>query len=302
MSFRFPPNSLKLTLLPSVFNSRQFVFVVGANKVAFTVHAAVIAKQSPALNVLINGAMVEASDGKAIIEDVQEDTFVRFCQFAYTGDYTTPVFLYDSGVELPAVSTSSEPLQGVPTSDRGKPDQPEPTPVADAEIDDFFGSKPKPSKKPSKSRVLRRSFDGKIYDVEATHKVSAARCRVRQNSSPAEDYTPVLLGHAHLYTFAEKWGIEALKTQALQKLHQTLVSFTLYAARRSDIVELLRYAYSDEHTPDRVGVVDELRSLVMLYTACEAGSLLHCPEFLALVGEGGQLAQELVQKLMRRIE
>jgi hypothetical protein len=153
----------------------------------------------------------------------------------------------------------------------------------------------------SQSRLLRQSLDDKLYDVETAHEISAAQCQVRQNSSPTEDYTPVLLGHAQLYVFGEKWGIEALKTLALHKLHKTLVSFTLYGARRTDIVELLRYAYSDEHTPDRVDVVDDLRSLVMLYAGCEAESLVHCPEFLSLVGEGGQLAQELVQILMRRI-
>jgi hypothetical protein len=43
-----------------------------------------------------------------------------------------------------------------------------------------------------------------------------------------------------------------MKTLALFKLHKTLVPFTLYAARRPHIVELLKYAYSNDHTPDRV--------------------------------------------------
>jgi hypothetical protein len=71
----------------SVFKSKQFTFVVGENQTAITVHAAIIAKQSKELDVLINGSMREASDGKAIFEDIQEDTFIRFCQFAYTGDH-----------------------------------------------------------------------------------------------------------------------------------------------------------------------------------------------------------------------
>ena len=308
VSFQFPPHSLKLTLWPSLFSSKHFIFVVGESQAAFTVHAAAIAKQSPALNILINGAMAEASDGKAKFEDVQEDTFVRFCQFAYTGDYTTPVFIHNPDVELPGVLSSLTLSQDVFTSDRddSRPASPvlvPPAPAPEPE-EEVVGweSKPKKTKNLSKSRVLRKSFDDKLYDVGIIHAISAARCQVRPNSSPTEDYTTVLLGHAQLYVFAEKWGIEALKTLALHKLHQTLASFTLYAARRPDIVELLRYAYSDKHTPDRVGAVDGLRSLVMLYTACEAGSLIHCPEFLSLIGEGGQLAQELVQMLMRRIE
>ena len=182
--------------------------------------------------------------------------------------------------------------------------EPEPAPEPEPEVPDgwdFKPKKPKKPKNPTKSRLLRKSFDDKLYDVETIHAISTSLCEVRQNSSPIEDYTTVLLGHAQLYVFAEKWGIEALKTLSLYKLHKTLVLFTLYAARRPDIAELLRYAYSNEHTPDRVGVVDDLRSLVMQYTVCEMESLINCPEFWSLVGEGGQLAQELVQMLMKRI-
>lgn len=83
-----------------VFRSKQFVFIVGENQAAFTVHAAIIAKQSKALDVLIKGSMGEASEGKAIIKDIEEDTFILFCQFAYTGDYTTPDFTHIPITEL----------------------------------------------------------------------------------------------------------------------------------------------------------------------------------------------------------
>lgn len=36
---------------------------------------------------MINGPMLEASKGVAILEDVDEDTFARYCQWAYDGDY-----------------------------------------------------------------------------------------------------------------------------------------------------------------------------------------------------------------------
>lgn len=247
--------------------------------------------------------MAEASDGKANFDDVQENTFLRFCQFAYTGNYTTPEFTHKPAVQLLDVSSPLATSQDPSTIDRDDsiPPEPEPVPEPEPEVAGDWDFKPKKPKKPTKSRLLRKSFDDKLYDVETIHAISTSLCEVRQNSSPTEDYTTVLLGHAQLYVFAEKWGIEALKTLSLYKLHKTLVSFTLYAARRPDIAELLRYAYSDEHTPDRDGVVDDLRSLVMLYTVCEMESLINCPEFRSLVGEGGQLAQELVQMLMKRI-
>jgi hypothetical protein len=289
-----------------VFSSKQFVFFVGENQAAITVHGAVIAKQSKALDTLINGSMAEASDGKANFDDVQEDTFVRFCQFAYTGNYTTPEFTHKPAVESPDVlfPLATSRYASTIVHDDSIPPAPETVPEPEPEVADVWGFTPKNPKKPqnpTKSRLLRKSFEDKLYDIETIHAISTSLCEVRQNSSPTEDYTPVFLGHAQLYVFAEKWGIEALKTLSLYKLHKTLVSFTLYSARRTDITELLRYTYSDEHTPDRVGVVDDLRSLVMLYAVCEIESLIHCPEFQSLVGEGGQLAQELVQMLMKRI-
>jgi hypothetical protein len=95
----------------SVFRSKQFVFVVGENQAAFTLHAAIIAKQSKALDILINGPMGEASEGKATFEDIEEDTFIRFCQFAYTGDYTTPDFTHIPTIELPYISDRDEPVE-----------------------------------------------------------------------------------------------------------------------------------------------------------------------------------------------
>jgi len=255
--FSFPP-IVRSLLWPSIFSSRQFVFVVGENQAAFTVHAAAIASQSPALNVLINGGMAEASEGKADFKDVREDTFARFCQFAYTGNYATPSFVQRPDVELPDNLSSLAISQQVSTSDRDDSRLIEPTPEPEPEFTEHSGSKPKKAKKPSKSRLLRQSLDDKLYNIGKIHEVSAARCEVRQNSSPTEDYTTVFLGHAELYVFAEKWGIESLKPLALHKLHKTMLSFTLYAARQLDIVQLPRYAYySDENTPDRVDFVDD---------------------------------------------
>ncbi|PVH68020.1 hypothetical protein DL98DRAFT_241267 [Cadophora sp. DSE1049] len=274
----------------SVFRSKQFLFIVGEVQAEFTVHAAIIAKQSRALDALINGSMTEASDGKAIFEDIEEDTFIRFCQFAYTGDYTTPYFTHIPAIELPDIA----PPTILHDTDRDEPVV-DVTVADEPSVPDNFGwgtpgQKPKKPKKPSKSSRLRQSLHDGLYNTETSRTLSAARCEVRQNSDPSEDYTPVFTGHAQLYVFAEKWGIKSLKNLTLFKLHRTLTTFTLYAARRPDIVELLRYAFSNTHTPDLVDDVDDLRSLVTLYTACEVESLVHCPEFLLLIGEGGQLA------------
>lgn len=154
--------------------------------------------------------------------------------------------------------------------------------------------KVKKPKKPSKSILLRQTLDNLICNTQKSLTIFTARCEVRPSSNPTEDYTSVFLGHAELYAFAEKWGFDVLKTLALSKLHKTLTSFTLYAVRRPDIIELLRYAFGNDHTLDRVDAVDDLRSLVMLYATCEVESLVHCPEFVT-----GRLGVSLLRTLFR---
>ena len=52
------------------------------------VHEAVLAEQSPALAALMRGEMAESAAGESRWMDVDKGTFVRFAQFAYTGDYS----------------------------------------------------------------------------------------------------------------------------------------------------------------------------------------------------------------------
>lgn len=56
-----------------------------------TIHKALVAAQSAALRGLVTGSMEEANSGKVVWEDVDEDTFVLFAEFLYTGDYATPL-------------------------------------------------------------------------------------------------------------------------------------------------------------------------------------------------------------------
>ncbi|ORY10230.1 hypothetical protein BCR34DRAFT_588707 [Clohesyomyces aquaticus] len=69
--------------------SHQFTFFVGQEGTPIMVHAAAIAAASQQLNALINGGMEESKKRCARIEDVTVDDFIRFCEYAYRGDYTS---------------------------------------------------------------------------------------------------------------------------------------------------------------------------------------------------------------------
>jgi hypothetical protein len=103
--------------------------------------------------------MGEASDGKAIFEDIEEETFLRFCQFAYTGDYTTPDFTHRPAIELPDISHAIATSYDASTTDRDDGRSIEPELALESEpdpapVEDFgwrsMSKKAKNPKEPSK--------------------------------------------------------------------------------------------------------------------------------------------------------
>ncbi len=152
-----------------------------------------------------------------------------------------------------------------------------------------------------KKVLLRQSFDNKVYSLPESQQQLTHECTPRPNSSPEEDYTTVFLGHASLYVFSEKYGVESLRALTLKKLHNTLVTFTLYPARIGDIVKLISYTYSSEHTPDHEDRVDDLRALVIHYVACEVDTIAESELFLSLLEEGGPFVRDFWRKVKERI-
>ncbi|RFU32785.1 hypothetical protein B7463_g3542, partial [Scytalidium lignicola] len=77
-----------------ILNSRIFKFIVGedvdGNPTEFFVHEQAIAQLSSQLFTMMKGGLSEAQSGCAIWKDVGKNTFERFVQFAYTGDYSIP--------------------------------------------------------------------------------------------------------------------------------------------------------------------------------------------------------------------
>jgi hypothetical protein len=71
----------------SLIQSKLFTFYVGEEEKPVVVHAAVIAATSSYFDALINGGMKESEDRSARLADVQSEDFLRFCEYAYRGDY-----------------------------------------------------------------------------------------------------------------------------------------------------------------------------------------------------------------------
>ncbi len=180
----------------------------------------------------------------------------------------------------------------------------------------------------AKRARLWAEFRNKAYAVP----LGAADFTSRANRCAIEDYTPVLLGHAQLYVFADRYDVPELRSMALQRLQRVLEHFTLYAERRGDIVRLLQFAYDNtapisgggacgsrgarsgssssggkagggtKASAAAAGQQDELRELVVLYTACMLEDLMQCSEFARLRESCVDLGWDLVHQLVQRLD
>ncbi|KAF2761580.1 hypothetical protein EJ05DRAFT_530280 [Pseudovirgaria hyperparasitica] len=307
--------------------SQQFTFYIGREEKPIVVHAAVIAATSQQLNVLINGGMEESEKQSARFKDVRVDDFIRFCEYAYRGDYTVP--------PCEKIRQEQNSLDGKTQPPDEQPQQ-EPSSVAiqtqEAREEWPWTADPLASKKKPKGKNRKHANDwGQSIDFDypseipkgeeppvelPQHEVKPApRTRLRtqfnsrefltdndpkalilknfepkSNKAAHENFTPVFLAHARLYWFAHLRLIEPLKALTLRKLHKTLLDFKLYDSRVGDIVELSRYIYSNQDLPGRSedGTLDELRKLVVEYIVCEIDTIGKNDEFVKYIEEGGE--------------
>lgn len=94
----------------SIIESPIFKFVIGEHKKEYSVHGAALSQLSKPLSILLTGPHKEAIEHRVEWPDVDEETFVRFAQYAYTKTYSTEepdVVLSSSNIAVhPGTSTT----------------------------------------------------------------------------------------------------------------------------------------------------------------------------------------------------
>ncbi len=292
-----------------IFQSPPFTFIVGADKTKFTVHAAVIAQQCSALNKLINAPGAGASSRTAVLENIEPSTFERFCQFAYFGDYE-PVGLRKavsrtimgrtkrkksnpSEAKMPHIGIESSPPPSACWAPRKKKKTYQKNEQSNQDIYDYKES----VQKSGMREVLLKKFQKRTYRTKAHWQSILSTRPTLGNNSDEENFTPILLGYAHLYSLGDRWNLPTFKTLTLSKIHQILSAFNMTPARVGAVVALIRWAYNNDNTLDLVEI-DQLRELVASFAACQDDVLLLAPKFVELVEEGGHFA-EVFHQMMR---
>lgn len=284
----------------------MFTFYVGSERKAFVVHSGAIAQTSPQLNALVNNGLSESQSGTAEFLDAKPDDFARSIEYAYRGDYTVPAGAPTHPARTPA---SALPIDAhVWRGEDNEGYESENMDTTELQNDPTYGYIARRFDKHNKRKVrswkcggpatpprrssLRDQFHSRTFLVEnLPWTLMEKNFEPAGHNLPEIDLTYILLAHAWLYTFASMRFIEPLKQLTLQKLHRTLVTFaTSEHTATGSVIELVRYAYGQGECRREDGTIEDLRKLLVEYTAGHVKIFGALTEFVELLQEGGEFA------------
>ncbi|KAL6824622.1 hypothetical protein J3E69DRAFT_337140 [Trichoderma sp. SZMC 28015] len=309
----------------SILASKPFKFVVGPKKKQFKMHEAAITRLSKTLDKLLNGGMKESKEHCVCWEDIDEKTFLRFGEWAYTGDYKP---------EEPEVLLDASQF-GIFQKDAKNATPSEPEPVVNC-LATFNSTAAPPflhcgQNVTSKATITcttcrsgfvtyrcRPSYCG-TYQFYACHKCRGNSMQKRlamiekfnnnsayespttpftprKNTESCENYSGVFLSHAQLYVLADKYDIKELRDLSAHKLWATLKEFALYLERMGDIIGLVKYSFANTIAGDK------LRTLLTDFSACTVEDLCQGEGFQDLIYEAPEFACELIKEMSKRLE
>jgi hypothetical protein len=260
----------------------MFVFLVGPEHVRFEIHSGILEELSqPLTRLMENGSMKESNERLAVLEDIDVNTFAQFASYCYSrNDRTTP--------------TSPSPAAEIVFAGRCK---------------HCRGSYTASSKKTAYCRnCILVGFADQTSDAFANKKFGSTEythddIRIFLDSQmPQDEPTAQLREHAKVYVLADKYLVHSLKALAIHKLHRDLVMYDMKRYGVGELVELIRYTYTNTHgVDDADGTNNELRELVATYAASKAPEILKDKDFREMLEEGGDAAFGFACFLAKRI-
>jgi len=261
-AFLFPLGITVSDLFTSIATSKPFRFTIGTTKREFTIHSALVASQSPALDRLVNGSFKEAQEYHAELESVDEETFALFVQYAYTGQYSAKKDKKRKGKISTWMIAEPEPQ------------------AAEVEYSDLTGFGMAKS---------WEKFKRKLLDLEIlADEPQPQQQQPQLHGIPAMPQP--LVSHARVFVFADFWGVVGLRYLALKNLGKYLEEVELTSAAKVEhVTSLLEFCY-DETCP----VPEGLKSLCVLYAASKITKLWKSMNFQEVFSNHPDLARSLM--------
>ncbi|KAK7946763.1 uncharacterized protein PG986_011084, partial [Apiospora aurea] len=274
--------------------SGPFRFLVGPEKKEYMMHAELVARLSEPLRALVTGGMDESWRGVVEWPEVDEATFMRFFQFAYTGHF-------DAEAPEPPPPKSPRLSEAAPEE-----------PFEEAELGvetgyDAFGNVRLVQRR--KMRMAKKAWntlEKSQTNLWTSFKELYTPLEIRPTDwslpeqDPTADFTRVFLAYARLYVLADEKGIQGLADLSLRRLHRTLVHFNLQVKDADSIASLVEYCF--ENTCDKGAEQDGLRRLVCLFSACKLEILWTSEVFRRVFVETGDFSVGVVGMLLARLD
>ena len=259
-------------------------------------------------------------------EEWDEDSVARFLEWLYTGDYSWP---YPTSMEplAPTKGPSNHEVESSTGLSSGTISKP-PTEGSAQAMDGIKSTEPMfdslkgyvlepSSNRASKQKHPHRSHSSQIRPLTPIgsfdYEVSKNPIKPNQEkkfdlgnlhstrSSPQLDYEMTLLAHAKLYTMANCFLLAELRNLALQQLQICLIALDNPSPESqvvSNITTLIQYVYAN--TVRLKKKEEPMRKLVTTYVASQF-TALRGNDFMQLLIEGGDIVDDVLTKLRRRI-
>ncbi|KAK4445484.1 hypothetical protein QBC34DRAFT_164264 [Podospora aff. communis PSN243] len=239
-----------------ITSSSLFHFSIGPQRRKFAIPSILITIQSPAFERLVNSNFKEAQESHAELDNVDEDTFVRFVRYVYTGGY---------GTEAPEVTppATSGSLFGSPF-DNSRIERSNP-----------FGSAGFGASRYDEPGSECSQFQRMVSSLQ----VSERPYRIAPSPESAHLENAVL-SHAKVFVFADYWGVTRLKELSLRRLGKCLeeMELTEDKAEADEMAGLMEFCFDDKDPRP-----EELTSLILLYSACNIRNLWKSDRFQEFV-------------------
>ncbi|KAI1267756.1 hypothetical protein F5Y18DRAFT_424888 [Xylariaceae sp. FL1019] len=278
--------------------STPFTILVGPERKKFNIHRELLASMSKKLDTLVNGKMIEARDGLVDWGDLDEQTFLCFFEYAYTGDYNIPQLRgngrahndisrsqNDDQSQVHNISAGFSGCSSVLSDNKLRMRCPQcsrnvvvPVPAPPPKAKDLLWLK-----------FISLEYPGPLPKANTTP----------PNGSVSLELSRMILSHARVYVLADYQLINNLKLLSLKKLHQCLKGSELTSEGAETIASLAAYCYDNTADSDPK---DQLRELLCLYLACKVEQMWENASFRKALEASRDLARDVIEQMLNRLD
>ncbi|KAJ0159553.1 hypothetical protein CTA2_9490 [Colletotrichum tanaceti] len=225
--------------LERIRQSRIVKFVVGPDEKEFSVHEFSLCAISPGLRELLTGGWKESVEGKVVWIDVEPATFVRLMEYAYYHDYSVP--------KVARTTT---------LNDCDEPDDSPDSLESYLQSSTHQGAQHQFGKKCFTQPLGLEFGQGSHPNNEAAYLRTDWLEDIKSSKTGMAD---VLMSQVKLYTLANHYGIEGLRSLCLHRLQQSLLHCPGTSEFMDIFLDVVELVFS------RTRPQDPLRKLLVCY-------------------------------------